>query len=205
MKLRKFAIRLPAFATALALLLPTTSYAETGEPNPLPEPLSESRTLTDEEQAVQSLLENYYAAFDSGDSLAMRLLVLDAKPFSQIESGSLDRSWRSYQENHLKPEMEASDKTQHTAGLVQLHTVNNDTAYAIYRLTLNPGMAETSNPSELLATAVLVKSANRWYLQHIHTSSQPQKTRNKRTNLQSPTDTGSKNQTADDAVRSPEP
>ncbi len=128
---------------------------------------------TESEDVVQTL-KSYAAAVQSKDIDEIEKYVITSEDFTVFEGGHINWGWPDYRDNHLAPELKAFLEFQYNYQNIKAQVLG-DMAYATLKYNIAIKMKEREVSGEGLATAVLIKKAGRWKIQHMHTSRIPKR------------------------------
>ncbi len=124
--------------------------------------------------AVTETLTQYAAAVQSKNLSEVEKYVVATEAFSMFEGGHINWGWVDYRDNHLGPELKEFEEIQYSFSDIEAH-VSGDMAYATFKSHIAVKMESREVEGESLATAILMKTANGWKIQHLHTSRIPPK------------------------------
>lgn len=122
--------------------------------------------------AVTEVLSKYAAAVQSKNLAEVGKHVIATEAFSMFEGGHINWGWVDYRDNHLGPELKEFKEIQYSFSDIKTH-VSGDMAYATFRSHIAVLIESGEVEGESLATAILVKTADGWKIQHMHTSRIP--------------------------------
>ncbi len=129
---------------------------------------------TESEDVVQTL-KSYAAAVQSKDIDEIEKYVVTSEDFTVFEGGHINWGWPDYRNNHLAPELKTFLEFQYNYQNIKAQVLG-DMAYATLKYNIAIKMKEREEVSgEGLATAVLIKKAGQWKIQHMHTSRIPKR------------------------------
>ncbi len=124
--------------------------------------------------AVIEVLSKYAAALQSKNLAEIEKYVVATEAFSMFEGGHINWGWADYRDNHLGPELKEFKSIQY--GFMDIKpNVSGEAAYATLRYHIAVKMEARDVEGEGLATAILMKTAEGWKIQHMHTSRIPPK------------------------------
>ncbi|MGH7454411.1 MAG: nuclear transport factor 2 family protein [bacterium] len=123
---------------------------------------------------VIETLNQYVAAVQSKSMPEIEKHVVANEAFSMFEGSHINWGWVDYRDNHLGPELKEFKSIQYSFHDIKTH-VSGDMAYATFKSHIAVKMASREVEGESLATAILMKTANGWKIQHMHTSRIPPK------------------------------
>jgi len=124
--------------------------------------------------AVVETLNKYAAAVQSKNLAEVEKYVVATEAFSMFEGSHLNWDWADYRDNHLGPELKEFKSIQYSFHDIKPH-VSGDMAYATFKSHIAVKMESREVEGESLVTAILMKTAAGWKIQHIHTSRIPPK------------------------------
>ncbi|MCI0693922.1 nuclear transport factor 2 family protein [candidate division KSB1 bacterium] len=124
--------------------------------------------------AVTEILNKYAAAVQSKNLSEVEKYVVATDAFSMFEGGHINWGWIDYRDNHLGPELKEFKEIQYSFSDIKTR-VSGDMAYATFKSHIAVKMELREVEGESLATAILMKTADGWKIQHIHTSRIPPK------------------------------
>ena len=165
--------RLFIFVISAALLFFTGGVgAVGGGDQALPEPLSVTRSLNPEEQAVEAVLKAIYQSYDSRDLRPFLAKVHNPSQYTDIEVTTFNNGWDDYIQNHVAAEISIIESANHRVDLLHFDNMGQ-LGYALYRYSVVLEAGGESFSSEGLGSAVLIKRQGEWRLRHRHTSENP--------------------------------
>lgn len=155
---RLFRAYRPAFATLLfgALVIAGTATAQA----PVPVP-------TAEEAAVTAAISAVFAAVERADLAALDTLYA-GDSLTVGEGAGLDRTWKSYRDHHLAPELREMKHMRYRPSEIEAR-VSGDLAWAIFRYTLSGEVGERKLDIVGRGTAILERKNGRWIVRHTQT------------------------------------
>ena len=124
--------------------------------------------------AVAETLKNYAAAVESKNIAEVEKYVVTSEDFTIFEGGHINWGWPDYRDNHLAPELKSFLEFQYNYEEIKARVLG-DMAYATLKYNIYIKMKEREISGEGLATAVLLKKAGQWKIQHMHTSKIPKR------------------------------
>ena len=131
-------------------------------------PISEYRELTQTEQTIQAVLDNYSRAMEQKSVELMEQAVIPGD-FSTIESGYPNWTWEDFRDNHLLVEMDTFTDVDYTIELIS-GEFQGSLGFAIYRYTAAGKVQEKTVSISGLGTAILENTDKGWRIHHLHTS-----------------------------------
>jgi len=124
--------------------------------------------------AVTETLTKYAAAVQSKNLSEVEKYVVATEAFSMFEGSHINWGWVDYRDNHLGPELKEFKEIQYSFSDIKTR-ISGDMAYATLKSHIAVKMELREVEGESLATAILMKAANGWKIQHMHTSRIPPK------------------------------
>lgn len=124
--------------------------------------------------AVTEVLNKYAAAVQSKNLAEVEKYVVATDAFTMFEGSHINWGWVDYRDHHLGPELKEFKEIQYSFSDIKSH-VSGDIAYATFKSHIAVKMESREVEGESLATAILLKTAGGWKIQHIHTSHIPPK------------------------------
>lgn len=124
--------------------------------------------------AVTEALNKYAAAVQSKNLSEVEKHVVATEAFSMFEGSHINWGWVDYRDNHLGPELKEFKEIQYSFSDVKTR-ISGDMAYATFKSHIAVKMESREVEGESLATAILLKTAGGWKIQHMHTSRIPPK------------------------------
>lgn len=158
---RSFSTRRPPVATLFfgALLVFAPAGTEAQAP---------ARPATAEEAAVASAIAAVFAAVERADLAALDTLYA-GDSLTVGEGAGLDRTWKSYRDHHLAPELREMKHMRYRPTEIEAR-VSGDLAWAIFRYTLSGEAGERKLDIVGRGTAILERRDGRWIVRHTQTS-----------------------------------
>lgn len=123
---------------------------------------------TGEEAAVSSTIAAVFAAVERGDLAALDTLYA-GDSLTIGEGAGLDRTWKSYRDHHLAPELKDIRHMRYRPTDIEAR-VSGNLAWAIFRYTLRGEAGERTLDIIGRGTAILERRGTRWIVRHSHTS-----------------------------------
>ena len=124
--------------------------------------------------AVTETLNKYAAAVQSKNLSEVEKYVVATEAFSMFEGSYINWGWVDYRDNHLGPELKEFKEILYGFSDIKPH-VSGAMAYATFKSHIAVIMESREVEGESLATAIPMKTANGWKIQHMHTSRIPPK------------------------------
>lgn len=124
---------------------------------------------TAEEAAVASAIAAVFAAVERADLAALDTLYA-GDSLTVGEGAGLDRTWKSYRDHHLAPELKEMRHMRYRPAEIEAR-VSGDLAWAIFRYTLSGEVGERKLDLVGRGTAILERRNGRWIVRHTQTSS----------------------------------
>lgn len=124
--------------------------------------------------AVTEALNKYAAAVQSKNLSEVEKYVVATEAFSMFEGSHINWGWVDYRDHHLGPELKEFKEIQYSFSDIKPQ-VSGDMAYATFKSQIAVKMESRAVEGESLATAILMKTAGGWKIQHMHTSRIPPK------------------------------
>lgn len=124
--------------------------------------------------AVTETLNKYAAAVQSKNLSEVEKYTVAGEAFSMFEGSHINWGWMDYRDNHLGPELKEFKSIQYSFSDIKTH-MSSDMAYATFKSHIAVKMEAREVEGESLATAILMKTAEGWKIQHMHTSRIPPK------------------------------
>jgi len=146
--------RLLLLAVAISSPLTTPAFAQTARP-------------TAAEAEVASVISAVFAAVERGDLAALDTLYA-GDSLTVGEGAGLDRTWKSYRDHHLAPELKDIRHMHYRPTDVEAR-VSGDIAWAIFRYTLRGQAGERTLDIVGRGTAILERRAGKWIVRHTQT------------------------------------
>ncbi len=125
-------------------------------------------------EAVIKTLKGYAAAIQSKDIAQIEKYVVTTEAFTIFEGGHVNSGWADYRDHHIGPELKQFIEIKYGFSDIKPR-VFGDVAYATLKSSIDVKMKERGFSGKSLVTAVLVKTADGWKIQHLHTSRIPKK------------------------------
>ena len=120
------------------------------------------------EAQVASAIEAVFAAVERGDLAALDTLYA-GDSLTVGEGAGLDRTWKSYRDHHLAPELKEMRHMHYRPTEIEAR-VSGDLAWAIFRYTLLGEVGERTLDIVGRGTAILERQGSRWVVRHTQTS-----------------------------------
>ncbi len=121
-----------------------------------------------DEAAVAAAIVAVFAAVERGDLAALDTLYA-GDSLTIGEGAGLDRTWKSYRDHHLAPELKEMRHVRYRPTDIEAR-VAGDLAWAIFRYTLRGEAGERTLDIVGRGTAILERRGTGWILRHSHTS-----------------------------------
>lgn len=121
-----------------------------------------------DEAAVAAAIVAVFAAVERGDLAALDTLYA-GDSLTIGEGAGLDRTWRSYRDHHLAPELKDMKHMYYRPTDIEAR-VSGDLAWAIFRYTLRGEAGERTLDIVGRGTAILERRGTRWIVRHSQTS-----------------------------------
>ncbi len=135
----------------------------------LAQPNNDSQTT-----AVVETLTKYAAAVQGKNLADVEKYVIATDAFTMFEGSHINWGWVDYRDNHLGPELKEFKEIRYSFSDIKTH-MSGDMAYATFKSHIAVKMESREVEGESLATAILMKTAGGWKIQHMHTSRIPPK------------------------------
>lgn len=132
------------------------------------------QNIDNQAAAVTEVLNKYAAAVQNKNLSEVEKYVVASEAFSMFEGSHINWGWVDYRDNHLGPELKEFKEIQYSFSDVKTR-VSGDMAYATFKSHIVVKMESREVEGESLATAILMKTADGWKIQHMHTSRIPPK------------------------------
>ena len=123
---------------------------------------------TADEAAVATAIVAVFAAVERGDLAALDTLYA-GDSLTIGEGAGLDRTWKSYRDHHLAPELKEMRHMHYRPTEIEAR-VSGDLAWAIFRYTLRGEVGERTLDIVGRGTAILERRGTRWIVRHSQTS-----------------------------------
>lgn len=123
---------------------------------------------TADEAAVAAAIAAVFAAVERGDLAALDTLYA-GDSLTIGEGAGLDRTWKSYRDHHLVPELKEMRHMRYRPTEIEAR-VSGDLAWAIFRYTLRGEVGERMLDIVGRGTAVLERRGTGWIVRHSQTS-----------------------------------
>lgn len=123
---------------------------------------------TADEAAVGAAIVAVFAAVERGDLAALDTLYA-GDSLTIGEGAGLDRTWKSYRDHHLAPELKEMRHMHYRPTEIEAR-VSGDLAWAIFRYTLRGEVGERTLDIVGRGTAILERRGTRWIVRHSQTS-----------------------------------
>lgn len=123
---------------------------------------------TPDEAAVAAAIVAVFAAVERGDLAALDTLYA-GDSLTIGEGAGLDRTWKSYRDHHLAPELEDMRHMHYRPTDIEAR-VSGDLAWAIFRYTLRGEAGKRTLDIVGRGTAILERRGTRWIVRHSQTS-----------------------------------
>jgi len=124
--------------------------------------------------AVTETLTKYAAAVQGKNLAEVEKYVVATEAFSMFEGSHINWGWVDYRDHHLGPELKEFKEIQYSFSDIKTR-VSGNMAYATLKSHIAVKMESREVEGESLATAILIKTADGWKIQHMHTSRIPPK------------------------------
>ncbi len=121
-----------------------------------------------DEAAVASAIISVFGAVERGDLAALDTLYA-GDSLTIGEGAGLDRTWKSYRDHHLAPELKDMRHMHYRPSEIEAR-VSGDIAWAIFRYTLRGEVGERTLDIVGRGTAILERRGTRWVVRHTQTS-----------------------------------
>ena len=118
---------------------------------------------------VQSFFTAYDEAFNARD--IDRLGTMYHADVTVFEGGGIDRTWASYRDNHLGPELRNFKDLVFAHSNVVVHVLGPDAAYVTAEYSISYTTGERKMDGGGIATHVLVRGNGAWTIRHSQTAS----------------------------------
>jgi ketosteroid isomerase-like protein len=128
--------------------------------------------LTSADAAVQKQLIASAHAFERHDLTALAATFVNDESLTIFEGGEVNRGWRDYRDNHIKPELSEILIVRYSLSAIESHVVGS-TAWAIFRYHIKGSTAKRQFDSSGIGTAILEKRAGSWRIVHWHSTKTP--------------------------------
>lgn len=123
---------------------------------------------TADEAAVAATIMAVFAAIERGDLAALDTLYA-GDSLTIGEGAGLDRTWKSYRDHHLAPELKEMRRMYYRPAGIEAR-VSGGLAWAIFGYTLRGDLGERKLDLVGRGTAILERRGTRWIVRHSHTS-----------------------------------
>lgn len=130
-------------------------------------PAQTARPTAAEEQVAAAIVA-VFAAVERGDLAALDTLYA-GDSLTVGEGAGLDRTWKSYRDHHLAPELKEMRHMHYRPTDIEAR-VSGDLAWAIFRYTLRGEVGERTLDIVGRGTAILERHGSRWVVRHTQTS-----------------------------------
>lgn len=120
------------------------------------------------EAEVAVVITAVFAAVERGDLAALDTLYA-GDSLTVGEGAGLDRTWKSYRDHHLAPELKEMRHMHYRPTDIEAR-VSGDLAWAIFRYTLRGEVGERTLDIVGRGTAILERHGSRWVVRHTQTS-----------------------------------
>lgn len=121
-----------------------------------------------DEAAVAATIVAAFAAVERGDLAALDTLYA-GDSLTIGEGAGLDRTWKSYRDHHLVPELKEIRHMRYRPTEIEAR-VSGDLAWAIFRYTLRGESGERTLDIVGRGTAILERRGTGWAVRHSQTS-----------------------------------
>jgi uncharacterized protein (TIGR02246 family) len=118
---------------------------------------------------IRAFFTAYDAAFNARD--IDKLGTMYHPDLTVFEGGGVDRTWASYRDGHLGPELERFQNLEWGHSDLEIHMLGDAAAYVTANYRIKYTMGERDVDSMGIATHVLVKEAGAWRIRHSQTAS----------------------------------
>ena len=125
------------------------------------------RSTAAEEQVAAAIVA-VFAAVERGDLAALDTLYA-GDSLTVGEGAGLDRTWKSYRDHHLAPELKEMRHMHYRPTEIEAR-VSGDLAWAIFRYTLRGEVGERTLDIVGRGTAILERRGGKWVVRHTQTS-----------------------------------
>lgn len=120
------------------------------------------------EEQVAAAIMAVFAAVERGDLAALDTLYA-GDSLTVGEGAGLDRTWKSYRDHHLAPELKEMRHMHYRPTEIEAR-VSGDLAWAIFRYTLRGEVGERTLDIVGRGTAILERHGSKWVVRHTQTS-----------------------------------
>lgn len=155
-----FRLLMKACTSAIACLALGTAFAA-------PIRAQAVRSTAAEEQVAAAIVA-VFAAVERGDLAALDTLYA-GDSLTVGEGAGLDRTWKSYRDHHLAPELKEMRHMHYRPTEIEAR-VSGDLAWAIFRYTLRGEVGERTLDIVGRGTAILERQDGKWVVRHTQTS-----------------------------------
>jgi hypothetical protein len=157
-------------AASMLLLGCTNTWAagEHGHGSSAQGPIADSRELTEDEAAIQAVLDTYAQAMATKSVETMEQAIIPGD-FSTIESGYPNWTWEDFRDNHLLVEMDTFTDVSYDIRLI-LGEFQGSLGFAVYEYTAAGKIQGNAVSVSGLGTAILEETDAGWRIHHLHTS-----------------------------------
>jgi len=128
--------------------------------------------LTSADAAVQRQLVASARAFEQHDLRRLAETFVNDESLTIFEGGEVNRGWRDYRDNHIKPEMAEILTVRYRLSAIESH-VDGNTAWAIFQYHITGSTAKRRFDSSGIGTAILERRAGSWRIVHWHSTKKP--------------------------------
>ncbi len=129
---------------------------------------AQSARPTAKEAAVASALVAVFGAVERGDLAALDTLYA-GDSLTIGEGAGLDRTWKSYRDHHLAPELKEMKNMHYRPSEIEAR-VSGNLAWAIFRYTLRGQVGERALDIVGRGTAIFERHGTKWIVRHSQTS-----------------------------------
>lgn len=119
------------------------------------------------EAQVAAAVAAVFAAVERGDLAALDTLYA-GDSLTVGEGAGLDRTWKSYRDHHLAPELKDMRHMRYRPTDIEAR-VSGDLAWAIFRYTLRGEVGERTLDIVGRGTAILERHGSKWVVRHTQT------------------------------------
>jgi uncharacterized protein (TIGR02246 family) len=117
---------------------------------------------------VLAFFKTYDAAFNARD--IDKLGTLYHPDVTVFEGAGIDRTWATYRDGHLGPELKAFQNLQWAHSNIEVHILGPAAAYVTADYSIKYRTGERDVDSGGIATHVLVKENGQWRIRHSQTA-----------------------------------
>jgi len=128
--------------------------------------------LSSSNAAVQKQLVASARAFEQHDLARLAETFVNDESLTIFEGGEVNRGWRDYRDDHIKPEMAEILTVRYRLSAIESH-VDGNTAWAIFRYHIVGSTAKRHFDSSGIGTAILERRGGSWRIVHWHSTKTP--------------------------------